>query len=117
MRKALQQTYYFQNVFAFVPGDGNPLQISRRQYNDAEEIIKEKGKYIPSEDNPKGEDHFKERRFLIKDCFIELSALSELYEGKNTKIMRIFTEEMEYKLEKIAEALNLPLLPWRLRKD
>lgn len=117
MRKALQQTYYFKDVFVFSPSDGNPLQISKRQYYDSEEIIKEKGTYIPSEDNPNGEDNFKVRRFLMENCFIELSASSQLHEGKATKMIRIFTERMDYKLEKIAEELNLPLPQWHLRKD
>ena len=118
MKKAVQQTYYFRNAFGFVPSDGNPLEISRRQYNDAEKMLKEEGDYIPSEANPNGEDYFEERRFLMENCFIELNASSQFHQGKNTSIIRIFTkDENQYHLKRIAEELNLPLPQWHLRKD
>ncbi len=117
MGKALQQTYYWENKFSSIPSDGFPLRITKKQYFEAVRILEDKGVYIPSEDNLKGEDNFKERKFLIEDCFVELNALNELQEGKNTKIIKCFVGGgNHYSLEGLSEKLNLPLPQWHLRK-
>ncbi len=118
MNKALQQTYYFQDGYLHAPSDGFPVKISERQYKEAVRALKEDGCYIPTDDNPSGEDVFKEREFLMENCDVKLNASSQLHNGKNTKVIRTFAKENDrYSLERLAENLNLPLPQWGLRND
>ena len=118
MNLALQQTYYFEDGFRFIPQDGFPLRITGKQYYGAVKSLREQGCYIPSEDNPDGKDNFKEREFLMENCFVRLNASSQLHEGRETKVIRIFTGMNDrYPLEKITEELGLSLPQWSLRND
>jgi len=111
MNSIYQQTYYWEDGFRFIPQDGRPLKISGKQYFDAVRFLEEKASYIPTKENPAGTDHFEEREFLLGDCLARLNAYSELHEGKNTKIIRVFSQN-SYSLERLAEGANLPLPQW-----
>jgi len=78
-------------------------------------ILEQEGKYIPSVGNPNG-DSFKERKFLLKGCLVELNSLSQLHQGKNTRTIKCFTELRDCTiLDKLVEKLELPLPQWHIR--
>jgi len=79
-------------------------------------ILEQEGIYIPSRENPNGENDYKERRFSLESCCIELNALSQLHEGGNTRTIKCFTGREEYfNLDRLAEKLELPLPQWHIR--
>ncbi len=116
MEKAIQQTYYLQDEFVSIPFDEFPIRITRQEYYGAVDILEQEGKYIPSRENPNGENDYKERKFLLKGCLVELNSLSQLHQGKNTKTIRCFTELSDHtNLERLTETLKLPLLQKSLK--
>jgi len=108
MERAQQQTYYFDGGFRSVPKDGNPLEISREQFRNAVDILETIGSYVPSRENPEG-SKYNDREFLADDCLARVNPLSQLHEGKNTRVIRLFTKRGYMQdLDLLAEKLGLP---------
>jgi len=107
MKEPPQQTYFYNDGYNDRPSDGNPLKITQQQYYRAVRLLENGGFYLSMQSNPNG-DNFKEREFLFEDCLIRLNRMSQLREGRDTKEIRVFSEQ-NYYLEKLAESLDLPL--------
>ena len=114
MNSAWQQTYYWEDGYRFIPQDGFPLKINEKQYHEAVKILEEQIPYIPTEENLNGQDYFKKREFLFGDCLARLNAVSQLHNGRNTKIIRLYSGSVT-SLDNLSEKLNLPFPQWNLR--